>query len=251
MPPRRTGAAGRRVAVQLDGRREPVLAGAVEALGASVVAVPVYRWELPDDVEPVRRLVGNVVDGSVDAVTFTSSPAVWNFAAVAEAMGATATVRAAMSERTLAVSVGPVCSQAIAAAGYANVVEPRRPRLGAMVQAFGRHVDEHRHSVMVGASRVQLAAAAVVVDGGIVSLTTRERAVLAMLLRRPGAVVTKSELLRIVWEGAAEAHAVEVTVGRLRRRLGGVLEIEAVPRAATGSCPDEWSRVAYSASPDE
>ncbi len=45
------GVTGRRVAVQLDGRAEPVLADAVRALGADVVAVPVYRWELPRDAD--------------------------------------------------------------------------------------------------------------------------------------------------------------------------------------------------------
>jgi DNA-binding winged helix-turn-helix (wHTH) protein len=33
-----------------------------------------------------------------------------------------------------------------------------------------------------------------------------------------------------VWHGAADDHAVEVTVGRLRRRLDGVLRVETVPR---------------------
>jgi DNA-binding winged helix-turn-helix (wHTH) protein len=63
-------------------------------------------------------------------------------------------------------------------------------------------------------------------------LTARERAVLDVLARRPGTVVAKEELLRSVW-GADEVdlHAVEVAVGRLRRRLGPAGgAVEAVPR---------------------
>jgi len=45
--------------------------------------------------------------------------------------------------------------------------------------------------------------------------------VLTRLLRRVGAVVPKDALLRQGWPGAAvDAHAVETTVARLRRRLG-------------------------------
>jgi uroporphyrinogen-III synthase len=53
-----------------------------------------------------------------------------------------------------------------------------------------------------------------------VHLTDRERAVLHTLARRPGAVVSKRSLLKEVWTGETDDHVVEVTVGRLRRRLG-------------------------------
>jgi DNA-binding response OmpR family regulator len=73
----------------------------------------------------------------------------------------------------------------------------------------------------------------VVIAGGAdpVSLTDRERAVLELLARRPGAVVSKSTLLREVWAGETDEHVVEVTVGRLRRRLGSAgSNIETVMR---------------------
>src|SRR5439155_932216 len=41
-----------------------------------VVEVPVYRWVLPDDIAPLRRLVALVLARQVDAVTFTSAAAV-------------------------------------------------------------------------------------------------------------------------------------------------------------------------------
>ena len=57
-------------------------------------------------------------------------------------------------------------------------------------------------------------------DHDPITLTDRERSVLEMLARRPGAVVSKHTLLREVWTGETDEHVVEVTVGRLRRRLG-------------------------------
>jgi DNA-binding response OmpR family regulator len=57
--------------------------------------------------------------------------------------------------------------------------------------------------------------------GELVALSPREFAVLDALASRAGSVVTKDELLRMVWgdEQAATRNAVEVYVGYLRRKL--------------------------------
>ena len=59
-------------------------------------------------------------------------------------------------------------------------------------------------------------------DGGEITLTAREYAVLEYLMRRPGQVVSKTELLDHVWDAALDTapNAVEVYVGYLRRKLG-------------------------------
>jgi DNA-binding response OmpR family regulator len=55
-----------------------------------------------------------------------------------------------------------------------------------------------------------------------VTLTPREYGLLEYLLRHPGRVVTKIEVLDHVWDTAADVNpnAVEVYVGYLRRKLG-------------------------------
>jgi len=62
----------------------------------------------------------------------------------------------------------------------------------------------------------------VTVAGAEVVLTAREFALLEYLIRRPGEVVSKTELLDHVWDAAVEtaANAVEVYVGYLRRKIG-------------------------------
>ena len=57
-------------------------------------------------------------------------------------------------------------------------------------------------------------------DVGI-DLTPRERAVLEHLMREPGRVVTKAELLRDVWNASDEVdpNAVEVYIGYLRKKI--------------------------------
>ncbi|MFD6718359.1 transcriptional regulator [Micromonospora sp. TSRI0369] len=55
-----------------------------------------------------------------------------------------------------------------------------------------------------------------------VVLTSREYALLDYLMRRPGEVVSKTELLDHVWDAAVDTapNAVEVYVGYLRRKIG-------------------------------
>jgi DNA-binding response OmpR family regulator len=62
----------------------------------------------------------------------------------------------------------------------------------------------------------------VTVGGAPVPLTAREFALLEYLLRRPGEVVSKTELLDHVWDAALDtaANAVEVYIGYLRRKIG-------------------------------
>ena len=62
-------------------------------------------------------------------------------------------------------------------------------------------------------------------------LTTRERWLLDGLLRRGGAVVSRAELGRLVWGTAGADHLLDVTVARLRRRLGSLgAVVETVPK---------------------
>ena len=67
-------------------------------------------------------------------------------------------------------------------------------------------------------------------DGRRVELSAREYDVLAYLLRTPGAVVSREQLLNAIWSYQFDprSNVVDVCVGRLRRKLAGILEIDAV-----------------------
>lgn len=225
------GVAGRRVAVQLDGSCDGD--GALERLrqaGASVVAVPVYRWSMPPDTEPARRLVSAVADGRVDAVTFTAAPAVENFFAIAATMGMADGARQALGGPVLAVCVGPVCAAAAATHGV-QAISPKHPRLGAMVQVLADYWSRRRRSVEVDGHRIEVHGALVAGSGAEVVLTGKAREVFAVLARRPGGVVGKAALAAEVWGRGASPRAVEATVGRLRRSLAPVgITVDAVRR---------------------
>ncbi len=68
-------------------------------------------------------------------------------------------------------------------------------------------------------------------DGRYVSLSRKEFAVLAELLRADGAVVSAEELLERAWDEHIDpfTNVVRVTVMKLRRKLGDPSVIETVP----------------------
>ena len=83
----------------------------------------------------------------------------------------------------------------------------------------------------VDGSTVVVRTSGALIDGVLVELSPRECEVVSLLLRRPGTVVPKRELLEEVWHGAADLHAVEAAINRLRRRLTGTaIQVDTVPK---------------------
>jgi two-component system response regulator MprA len=56
--------------------------------------------------------------------------------------------------------------------------------------------------------------------GHPIELTARESALLELLLREPGRVITRERALEEIWDDAAEPNVVDRYVTRLRRKLG-------------------------------
>jgi uroporphyrinogen-III synthase len=211
-----------RVAVQLDGSSGPELCNALERLGAIVVGVPVYRWSLPDDTGPAERLVRAVVEGRVDAVTFTARPAIENLMEIAAEIGIEPELVDALNGEVAVFCVGPVCAGGAKDLGIESPLQPERPRLGSMVQHLTAWFAARERELLLADHPVRMQGRLVTVEGDEpVRLTERERRLLEVLAERPGVVHSKRSLLRAVW-GATESdeHVVEVTIGRLRQRLG-------------------------------
>ncbi|MGY1729628.1 uroporphyrinogen-III synthase [Geodermatophilus sp. SYSU D01062] len=214
---------GRRVAVQLHGDPLPDFVDALRATGAEVLTVPVYRWVLPEDVGPLRRLVTTVVARGVDAVTFTSAPAAASLLSVATELGRRDELVAALTGGVLPVAVGPVTAGPLTAAGIPTL-QPERSRLGALAREVVARLPERDPVLRVGDAALQVRGHAAVLDGRLVELPPGPMAVLRALAARPGAVVAKPDLVRGL-PGSGDGHAVEMAVTRLRAALGpGVVE---------------------------
>jgi uroporphyrinogen-III synthase len=212
---------GRRVVLQEYGMRTPVFVAALSEAGAEVVEVPVYRWRLPADPGPALKLVEAACAGRVDAVTFTSAPAVHNLFSLAESAGMADDLRAAFNGPVLAACVGPVCAAGALEEGIERPLAPSVGRLGLLVRAISDHFEARRRALTLDGTPVVLQGSAMEVDGVVTELAPKERAVLELLAAKPGAVVHRETLLERIWGSAdADPHVLEVTVGRLRRRLG-------------------------------
>jgi uroporphyrinogen-III synthase len=214
---------GALVAVQLHGDQGLAMAERLRRAGAEVVEVPVYRWLLPDDVGPARRLIEAACDGRVDAVTFTSAPAVRNLLRLADEMGLGPRLREAFADRVVPACVGPVCASPLVEQGIPVPVAPDVGRLGLLVRALSDHLAATRRHLTLAGIPVTLSGSLAVLPetGTVLELPARERGVLDALAATPGAVISPAALLSRVWgTPQGDPHLVETTVARLRRRLG-------------------------------
>ncbi|MCX5391003.1 uroporphyrinogen-III synthase [Streptomyces sp. NBC_00094] len=213
------GVAGRRIALQLHGEPLPGFVEALTAGGAEVVVVPVYRWMPPEDTGPLDRLLDAVLAGSLDAVTFTSAPAAASLLSRAEEKGVRAELVAALRSRVLAVCVGPVTALPLQAEGV-DTYQPERFRLGPLVQLLGKELPARSQVLPVAGHRVEVRGHAVLVDGALRPVPPAGMALLGLLARRPGWVVSRADLLRALPGAGRDEHAVETAMARLRTALG-------------------------------
>lgn len=212
--------AGLRIAVQLHGEPLPDFVDALVTAGAHVVTVPVYRWQPPADIAPVERLVEQVITWAVDAVTFTSAPAVASVLRCAEMTGAEPQLLQALRHRVVAVCVGPVTAAPLERRGVPTC-QPERPRLGNLVRAVVDQVPARRsRPLSVHGHLLDVRGHAVVVDDDVVGLPPVPMAVIAALAAQPGKVLTRQELLASLPGDGGDEHAVEMAVTRLRAALG-------------------------------
>jgi len=91
-----------------------------------------------------------------------------------------------------------------------------------IVAVARRYTGQHRTEQVFGSMSIDAANRLVSVNGTPADLSSREWAVLARLIQRPGAVVAKSEIEEALYAFGTEveSNTVEVYVSRLRKKLG-------------------------------
>lgn len=94
--------------------------------------------------------------------------------------------------------------------------------LAARVRARLRWRDEASTVLKLGGLTVDLAAHRVLVGDREVRVSARELALLAALMTHPGQVLSRAQLLRMVWEVDFDtgSNVVDVHVAALRRKIG-------------------------------
>ncbi|MER7314963.1 MULTISPECIES: uroporphyrinogen-III synthase [Streptomyces] len=213
------GVEGRRIALQLHGEPLPGFVESLREAGAEVVGVPVYRWMPPEDIAPLDRMLDVTAARGLDALTFTSAPAVTSYLNRAEARGMLPEVLSALGHDVLVACVGPVTAQPLQARGI-DTVQPERFRLGPLVQLLCARLPARTPALPVAGHLVEIRGHAVLIDGVPRPVPPAGMALLHALARRPGWVVSRAELLRALPGSGTDEHAVETAMARLRTALG-------------------------------
>jgi uroporphyrinogen-III synthase len=120
---------GLRVAVQEYGVSNPELLAGLEERGARVTRVPVYRWALPEDLEPIRVACRALARGEIDVVLFTTGTQVVHLLQIAESMSLRDAVQHGL-QRTVVASIGPTTSEELRQQGIGVDLEPSHPKMG-------------------------------------------------------------------------------------------------------------------------
>ncbi len=208
------GVAGARVAVQLHGGDQVWFTEALRAAGAAVVEMPVYRW-VPPASKPIDELEAAVAAGELDAITFTSPPAIAGLLIERDALR-----NALVAGDVICACVGPVTAAAAFDAGLPNLVTAAPSRLGAMVRALSDRIEPRAIKMALGGLDIWLQGSLLTTSETQVRLTRLERMLLIALFESRGAVLSRARLAAIAWDGEVNDHAVVTAVNRLRRKLG-------------------------------
>lgn len=219
------GIAGQRIAVQLHGATEewdpfPEFLDELRAAGAEVVPIRVYRWHPAPHNGDFDALVAGIADEKFDAVSFTSAPAVASVLLRAREMGLENRVLAAFRRDVHAMCVGPVTARPLVRLGVPTSA-PERMRLGALA----RHITDElpllcSRTIRVAGHLLEIRGTCVLVDGAVKPVSPAGMATIRALAHRPGAVVSRTDLLRALPGTGTDTHAVETAVLRLRTALG-------------------------------
>lgn len=119
------------------GKSNPSLIAGLEARGARVLSVPVYRWELPEESSLLMDNVRAIAAGNRDVVLFTSAQQVVHMLQVASRENLLDQLVASLREMVVA-SIGPTTSETLREEGLPVDIEPEHPKMGSLVAAAAK-----------------------------------------------------------------------------------------------------------------
>jgi uroporphyrinogen-III synthase len=221
----KSGVSGARIAVQLHGAADawdpfPEFLGGLRAGGAEVVSMRVYRWKSTPLGGHFDQLVMGIARRQFDAVAFTSAPAAAAVLERSRDLHIEELVLDALRTDVHAMCVGPVTSQPLIRKGVPTT-SPERMRLGALARHIAVELPPLvARTVNAADHAIEIRGTCVLVDGCVKSLSGSGMAVLRALAHRPGDVVSRGDLLRVLPGNSKDTHAVDTAVLRLRTALG-------------------------------
>lgn len=122
------------VGLQEYGQPNASLIAGLEARGAKVEPVRVYKWDLPEDLGPLEANIRAIAEGNIDVALFTSSHQVVNLLRVAQRLDLLRELRSGL-QRAVIGSIGPTTSETLQEVELPIDLEPEHGKMGHLVQA--------------------------------------------------------------------------------------------------------------------
>lgn len=124
---------GLQVAVQEYGVSNRELLEALSQRGAQVTRVPVYRWALPEDIEPLKRVLDSILAGQVEVMLVTNAAQIDHVMQLLEQKGKVEQFRQTC-QRMVVASIGPTAGERLRSYDLPVDLEPSHPKMGILVK---------------------------------------------------------------------------------------------------------------------
>jgi uroporphyrinogen-III synthase len=108
--------------------------------GASILRSMGFHFLAPDE-DKVVRLIGDIVSGNIDAITFTSPPSVRDLFKIANVHGIGSSLKDSLNKNVIVAAVGPSTREALEENGCHVDVMPQIFKMGPMVKSLCDYVD--------------------------------------------------------------------------------------------------------------
>ena len=127
------GINGLRIAVQEYGVSNPDLLAALQNQGAVVTQVPVYRWALPEDTEPLRKVLDAILANHADVMLITNAVQVEHIMKLLEQSHQVDQFRKSVGNMMVA-SIGEIATERLNQYKLLVDLEPSHSKMGILVK---------------------------------------------------------------------------------------------------------------------
>ena len=131
----------KKIAIQEYGASHETLEAALKEKGGEVISVPVYRWELPENLEPLKAAIQKTAEGKADILLWTSAQQLVHVLKVARQLGNEDTFRKG-AKKAIVASIGPIASEALVRNGFAVDFEPSHPKMPILIKELGENAQK-------------------------------------------------------------------------------------------------------------
>jgi uroporphyrinogen decarboxylase len=128
---------GKRIAIQEYGISNKEFINSLRKKGAKVTPVPIYKWALPEDLEPLHNAIKSIKDSKEDISIFTSSQQIYHLFEVASQDGSQDELKEGFKKIVIA-SIGPTTSETLNRFGLSPDYEPDSPKMGNLIREVAR-----------------------------------------------------------------------------------------------------------------